>query len=849
MAGDCRMVDIFRSLHPGREEFTWASTDGSWASRIDFLFAWGFVGVTASLVLFRPLPAALLSGRGAGGVGGAGRLEAELQSVGEPGGEGGLPGAVRPLADAPGPLRLESKVVGGGEGEEPLAQVLRRDAWISGVGIPGSGGMEARCILYMDDVTVCCTDATSVGRVLDRTEWFGRASGARLNRDKTTLKVYGRWTETDLRDLPLTVTPDNVRILGVNFDSEGLGGGNWEGILTKGREPTCPVRGLALGQAEEVWKADQLNRHRDLAWLVAHGVLPVRAVMHARHLAQTAECPRTGCGGEETVFHALWDCGVAQKLWRAAQPLMEQFWGPGRGLDCGMTLYGGNLEAGLQTCPDLYGAGRSALGQRGGAGQMGVCSLDSDGHGQGGPDRGIASAFVSVQRDWAWVRRRLLFRLLIRFRARAQLLLQLQRFPWGHQSQLILLLSLFRCPGRLRIPCQPLERRLALILILRWPVPRLQSPQLCPRCVALESQPLSCRRCSRVGHTKEVCHTDMAKYRYCASADHVSQDCSRDPVKRAALFSSLSSMQGDVFLLQEGGHRLEVIRELPGCLSTSRSLILGGNFNVCIDVGRGGERAGEGGVDYSARALEGVVGDFGLTDAFRTAHPGNAGYTWRNSRGALSRLDYIFVGGGICGMKCVFLPSWASDHDMLQVSLPTDGPKWGSGFWRLNTLLLEADAFKAAFTSFYRSVRTLRSMYVSEVEWWEVAKCRSAKFCRRFAAATRRRDRAGVAKWTADLSYLHRCFNRGEHVDWALYEGVKERLRGLLEARAKALAFQARLRESEEGEKPSAYFFQAARARWSAPAFVGLKTADGTVAEGSAMLAVAEAYYAELFRV
>ncbi|KAJ8358049.1 hypothetical protein AAFF_G00040970 [Aldrovandia affinis] len=255
-------------------------------------------------------------------------------------------------------------------------------------------------------------------------------------------------------------------------------------------------------------------------------------------------------------------------------------------------------------------------------------------------------------------------------------------------------------------------------------------------------------------------------------------------------------MQGDVFLLQEvhlrdeedvsaftrewGGRRLEVIRELPGCLSTSRSLILGGDFNICLDVGRGGARAGEGGVDYSARALEGVVGDFGLTDAFRTVHPRDAGYTWRNSRGFASRLDYIFVGGGICGMKCVLLPSWASDHDMLQVSLPTDGPKWGSGFWRLNTLLLEAEAFKAVFTSFYRSARAMRPMYASV-------------------------------------------------------------------ARAKALAFQARLRELEEGEKPSAYFFQAARARRSAPAFAGLKRPDGTVAEGSAMLAVAEAYYAELF--
>ncbi|KAJ8361956.1 hypothetical protein AAFF_G00409110 [Aldrovandia affinis] len=215
----------------------------------------------------------------------------------------------------------------------PLAQVLRRDAWISGLGIPGSGGMEARCILYMDDVTVCCTDVTSVGRVLDRTEWFGRVSGARLNRDKTTLMVYGRWTETDLQDLPLTVTADNVRILG-------------------GREPTCPVRGLALGQAEEVWKAvahpDLLNRHRDLAWLVAHGVLPVRAVMHARRLAQTAKCPRAGCGGEETVFHALWDCRVAQELWRAAQPLMGQFWGPGRGRTAARRSGGGRASRGLR---------------------------------------------------------------------------------------------------------------------------------------------------------------------------------------------------------------------------------------------------------------------------------------------------------------------------------------------------------------------------------------------------------------------------------------------------------------------------------------------------------------------
>ncbi|KAJ8361716.1 hypothetical protein AAFF_G00429580 [Aldrovandia affinis] len=123
-----------------------------------------------------------------------------------------------------------------------------------------------------------------------------------------------------------------------------------------------------------------------------------------------------------------------------------------------------------------------------------------------------------------------------------------------------------------------------------------------------------------------------------------------------------------------------------------------------------------------------------------------------------------------------------------------------------------------------------------------------ATFCRVCAVvARRRRDRAG---WPGGWHLWLICMdvsNRGEPVDWAVYEGAKERLRGLLEARAKALAFQAQLRELEEGERPTAYFFQAAKARRGASAIAGLRRVDGTLAEGPAMLAVAESYYAELF--
>ncbi|KAJ8377904.1 hypothetical protein AAFF_G00250550 [Aldrovandia affinis] len=228
-----------------------------------------------------------------------------------------------------------------------------------------------------------------------------------------------------------------------------------------------------------------------------------------------------------------------------------------------------------------------------------------------------------------------------------------------------------------------------------------------------------------------------------------------DPTS-AAVFASLGAMR-------------EISSSCRRCTS--------GMWRDAAALSHGRDGAGEGGIDYSARALAEVVRDFSLVDAYRVSHPSDAGITWRNSRGAASRLDYIFV----------------------------------------------------------------------VVEWWEAAKSRFASFCRLHAVGARRRDGAEVTKWTGALAYLHGRLNRGESVDWAAYEGAKERLRGLLEARAKALAFQARLRELEEGERATAFFFQAARARRGASAIAGLRRRDGTLAEGPAMLAVAESYYAELF--
>ncbi|XP_056320895.1 uncharacterized protein LOC130234675 [Danio aesculapii] len=383
---------------------------------------------------------------------------------------------------------------------EPLAQILRRDKWISGFKVPGTGGLVATCLLYMDDVTLLTTDLSTARRAMDLTDWFGRASGAKLNRNKSEAQLFGPWDIIQTEGVDMVFRgDDHFKVLGVKFDKEGGGRENWKDILRKVRqrlgfwvlrqltiegkilifkavilplmllvcsvfspprhflleleravfyfiwgskwerlrrevvkkkadnggkglpdpylflasrftalhfkyamtpskenkkaamtrfwmgsylrslkvlklELTTPVAfnlpkqydfikkflkkydlekedsvmfcnhkslislvqdreevsrvpGLTLGEAQQVWRnvahPALQNRHKDLAWMVAHEILPVRAVMHSRGMASNPTCPRPGCPCPETVRHLLWECDAARDLWTATGPLYQ----------------------------------------------------------------------------------------------------------------------------------------------------------------------------------------------------------------------------------------------------------------------------------------------------------------------------------------------------------------------------------------------------------------------------------------------------------------------------------------------------------------------------------------------
>lgn len=375
---------------------------------------------------------------------------------------------------------------------EPLAQTIRMDQHIRGFGLPGCSGSIVKCILYMDDINVICSDSSSANRVFQLVEIFGNASGSKLNREKTQIIMYGPWREDEKNKWEKNTF--DRKILGIKFDKDGYGKQNWidlthkikkkiaywslramtiEGkvliikavilamlrltsiiffppkgtirtlernifyflwntkwerlkrsdmkkdkenggkgvpdiyvtlgsyyvathlkILTqqegydKTRALTYYELGMYLRQLkllpkdlkrpvafnmppaykilrnflrdynieqepfetlcnhkaimmhvkaqEEIckikktvnndWKAtwsyinDPIlpNRLKDFMWMVAHEILPARAVMHARGMAKTDICPRAGCNHSETVSHVLWTCEAAVNLWAIA---------------------------------------------------------------------------------------------------------------------------------------------------------------------------------------------------------------------------------------------------------------------------------------------------------------------------------------------------------------------------------------------------------------------------------------------------------------------------------------------------------------------------------------------------
>eukprot|EP00061_Rhincodon_typus_P010553 g34926.t1 len=91
----------------------------------------------------------------------------------------------------------------------PFAVFIRKDVSLTGVTIPGSRSLQVKASLYVDDVTIFCSDPLSVSRLVSICVQFELALDAKVNQGKSESLFFGN--QADRSFIPFTIRTDYLK--------------------------------------------------------------------------------------------------------------------------------------------------------------------------------------------------------------------------------------------------------------------------------------------------------------------------------------------------------------------------------------------------------------------------------------------------------------------------------------------------------------------------------------------------------------------------------------------------------------------------------------------------------------
>ncbi|XP_066554865.1 uncharacterized protein LOC136744565 [Amia ocellicauda] len=275
--------------------------------------------------------------------------------------------------------------------------------------------------------------------------------------------------------------------------------------------------------------------------------------------------------------------------------------------------------------------------------------------------------------------------------------------------------------------------------------------------------------------------------------------------------------------------RVLFLPQLRPLLIGTLPVIISGDFNCALrDVDRSKPRN-----DRSSRDLAAFVEDFELCDAGRDLVPL---FTWVSSSGSsFSRID-------VMSSEAVFF----SDHRLLttEVLIPSTRES-GPGVWKLNTSLLDDPRVIKTFSRRLEEWRTLKDLFDSRIEWWEMVKKRTKGYFIQLGKRKARERQARYSHLNAHLQRLSllqlRGFDLAEEV-----ARVKLSLSALYREEQEKIKVLSRVCIMEDDDKCSRFFFKKTKER--RPAMSSMIDSSGQEVEGrEAVETVMRDFYRELY--
>lgn len=277
-------------------------------------------------------------------------------------------------------------------------------------------------------------------------------------------------------------------------------------------------------------------------------------------------------------------------------------------------------------------------------------------------------------------------------------------------------------------------------------------------------------------------------------------------------------------------------------MDTNRYIIMGGDFNVSLDnLGKKDD------TEFSGAFLLKAIKNYHLQDAYRKINKTDLGFTWGNTRGHRSRLDYFLVSQSIKITGFRVLPCWCSDHEMVVVTTRENEAQIGKGYWRMNLKLLEDTQFLEELKEYYKLWQEFKKGYNTSLEWWEECKRNIAGFCVIYSGKKRRQERKDVWRDNKKLQKLMEKRNRGIKINEEEVAVVKQNIKSYYIRKSKEFAFLAKAEELDKDEKVTKYFFETIKQKQTREIISSFFTDTGEVKGTEGILKHACSFYKELF--
>lgn len=290
------------------------------------------------------------------------------------------------------------------------------------------------------------------------------------------------------------------------------------------------------------------------------------------------------------------------------------------------------------------------------------------------------------------------------------------------------------------------------------------------------------------------------------------------------------------------GERREFFNTLHAHKTGHRNFILGGDFN-CVENPEKDRMGGNpnGGTAGSCE-LKSFTSINELEDRWRAQNPNERIFTWHTadySRG--SRLDRWYTPNNV-HQDTSYIACPFSDHTavVLQARLTEDNPR-GKGIWKFNNNLLTDNNYCNTIRSIIRLSQ--KDSKDTLPEWWDQLKTTIRDFTVQYTtkkmAATKKEEKK-LQSTLNDLQTAH-----DKNLD--LISDTKKRLENIARERIEGIKIRSRVTWTEEGERPTKFFFQMEKTKQSKANITKLMTETREIEGNENILEEARIFYQKLY--